>query len=129
MLTRWTSGSPAILDSSSTLWASDLLWASLAAMAPRPRRCLKSAHDSSTGRLAGFRPTSCAIAPAAGPLAGPGTKKLAPLSGSAPGGVGSPSGFLGSRVFEDGSGHAWAAWGTAERAGVAELSEIAANVV
>ena len=55
-------------------------------------------------------------------LAGPGTKNLAPLSGSAPGGLDNPSGLLGSRVLPDGCEHCWASLGTAERAGAAELS-------
>ena len=126
---RWTSGWEAILDSSATWWASPLSCASFAAMLPCVRRCWKSAHDSSTGMVFGFSPTSWAIAPAAAPLRGPGTKKLAPLRGSDPGAVGSASGLLGSRVLEYGSEHCWAAWGTAERAGAADISEIAANAV
>src|SRR6202012_796679 len=116
MLMRWTSGSAAILESNATLWARPLSCASLAPMAPRLRLCWKSAQDSSMGMVSGLRPTNWAIAPAAGPLAGPGTKKRAPLSGSDPGALDKPSGLLGSRVFEDGCGQDAAAWGTAERA-------------
>src|ERR1700744_3615820 len=105
MLMRWTSGSAAILDSSATLRASPGLWASLAPIAPRLRLCWNWPQDSSMGMLSGLRPTSWAIAPAAAPLAGPGTKKLAPLSGAAPAAVDSRSGFDGARLFEDVSGH------------------------
>jgi hypothetical protein len=42
--------------------------------------------------------------------------------------VGRASGLLGSLWFEYGSEHCWASWGTAERAGAAEVIEIAANV-
>src|ERR1700759_2950358 len=117
MLMRCTSGSAAIFDSAATLRASPLSCASLAPMAPRLRLCWNCAHDSSMGMLAGLSPTSCAIAPAAAPLAGPGTKKFAPLSGSAPGALDSPSGLAATRVFEDGWGQEGAACGTAERAG------------
>ena len=103
---RWTSGWEAIFDSSATWRASPWSCASFAAMLPWDRRCWKSADDSLTGMVFGFRPTSEAIAPAAAPLRGPGTKKLAPLIGSEPGAVGSASGLLGSRVLEYGSGHA-----------------------
>ena len=82
---RCASGWLAIFDSRATLWARLGFETSLSCNGPNASCCANDAHDSSTGRVWGLSPSSWAIAPAAEPLAGPGTKNWAPVSGLAPG--------------------------------------------
>jgi hypothetical protein len=91
--------------------------ANLSCRRPDTRWAAKLDHESSTGIRSGVSPSIWAIAHPAEPLAGPGTKNLAPVSGSAPGGVARLSGLRGSREAGYGSGHccraairAWTLW-------------------
>src|SRR5947207_1684369 len=99
-LMRCASGWEAIFDSWSTLCLSLRSRLSLWSIFAR-----KATQDSESGCEAGRIPTSLAIALAALPRAGPGTKKWAPVRGFGPGGTGRPSGLDGSRCSEYGSGH------------------------
>src|ERR1700742_2634601 len=89
-LIRWASGWEAIFDSSATRWARLWLLAIWGAARPEDNRPAKRGHESPIGIDWGLWPSNWTIALAAVPLAGPGTKKLAPLSGSGPGDAGRP---------------------------------------